>query len=188
MYMPARWAIVPFEKINSYLPKKGLIFDIGCGEGILTTLLAISSSERIAVGIDINSKKINLGKEIASKIPNLSFKLQDVFSKDFPKVQGFVLSDFLHHIPSSKHNLLLRKLEGSLAKKGIIVIKEVDLKDSVRSKVSRFFDFLFYPGEKVSFISADKLTDFLTDLGLSIQVIKVKKWFPGSTTLFICRK
>jgi len=187
-YMPARWIIVPFEQIESYMPKRGLIIDIGCGEGVMSTLLVLSSPWRKVIGIDINKAKINLGKKIAREIPNLSFKHQDVFSQILPKADGFILSDFLHHIPSNKHKKLLKLLANSLNKNGVIMIKEIDLKDGLRSKVSRLFDFLFYPFEKVSFISSEELASFLTQLGLKVRIIKVKKWFPGSTTLFICQK
>jgi len=186
--MPARWIIVPFEQIESYMPKRGLIIDIGCGEGVMSTLLVLSSPWRKVIGIDINKAKINLGKKIAREIPNLSFKHQDVFSQILPKADGFILSDFLHHIPSNKHKKLLKLLANSLNKNGVIMIKEIDLKDGLRSKVSRLFDFLFYPFEKVSFISSEELASFLTQLGLKVRIIKVKKWFPGSTTLFICQK
>lgn len=186
--MPARWFIVPFNQIESYLPKRGTIVDIGCGEGVMATLLAVSSPERKVIGLDINKKKIKLALEVSQKIQNLSFNLQDAINQNLPKANGFILSDFLHHIQLSKHRLFLRRLINHLEREGVIVIKEIDLKDGVRSKISRFFDFLFYPLEKVSFINSEELTDFLTRLGLKVRVIKVKKWFPGSTTLFICKR
>ena len=186
--MPARWAIVPFRQIESYLPKSGLIVDVGCGEGVMATFLALNSPKRKVIGIDINQNKINLGKSIAQKIPNLYFQNKNVLKESLPKAIGFVLSDFLHHIPKSQHKLLLERLVNATIAKGVIVIKEIDLKDGLRAKISRFFDFIFYPGQKVSFINSDDLTSLLTKLGLKVSIVKVKKWFPGSTTLFICKK
>ena len=186
--MPARWLIVPIEQIESYLPKNGLIIDVGCGEGVMATLLAIKSSKRKDLGIDINKNKINLAKKVSSQISNLTFEQKDAFSKNLPKANGLVLSDFLHHLPSERHEELLSSLSNILNKSGAMVIKEIDLKDGIRSKMSRLFDFIFYPTEKVNFVNSDYLANFLTKLGLKVRVIKVKKWFPGSTTLFICKK
>ena len=186
--MPARWAIVPFELIESYIPKTGLIIDIGCGEGVMATLLAISSPKRKVIGMDIDNSKIKLGQSVAQKIVNLSFKSQDILRKNLPNASAFVLSDFLHHIPSTKHFWILKKLTKSLSKGGVIVVKEIDMKDGIRSKFSHFFDFIFYPTEKVNFIRSNDLFDSLTQLGLKVKIVKVKKWFPGSTTLFICQK
>lgn len=186
--MPARWAIVPFGQIESYFPKNGLIIDIGCGEGVLATLLAISSKKRKVEGYDINQDKINLGQSIAQRIPNLSFQRKNVLKENLPKAAGFVLSDFLHHIPEEQHKSLLKRIVEATDKNGIIVIKEIDLADGIRSKISRFFDFLFYPGQNVSFINSQDLANFLKSLGLKVDLIKTQKWFPGSTTLFICRR
>lgn len=186
--MPSRWAIVPFEQIESFLPDKGLIIDVGCGEGVMATLLAVSSKKRKVLGIDIDQNKINLGKTIAGKISNLSFQEKNVLKEKLPSTKGFVLSDFLHHIPKSQHKILLKRLVASLATSGVIVIKEIDVNDGVRSKISRFFDLLFYPGQKVNFVNSLDLTNFLKSLGLKVSLIKSKRWFPGSTTLFICTK
>lgn len=186
--MPARWAIVPFEQIESFLPDTGLIIDIGCGEGVLATLLAISSKKRNVLGIDIDQNKINLGKTIAKKINNLSFQNKNALKEKLPKSKGFVLSDFLHHIPKSQHQTLLKSLVSSLSANGVIVIKEIDTSDGARSKISRFFDLLFYPGEKVNFVQSQDLANLLKNLGLKVNIIKSKKWFPGSTTLLICKR
>ncbi len=186
--MPARWLVVPFVQIESFLPKKGLIIDIGCGEGVLGVLLAIASPKREVIGIDLNKKKVKLGKTVAKDIGNLSFEEKDVLRQRLPHADAFVLSDFLHHIPASEHKNLLKKIVESLTKNGALIIKEIDLKDGIRAKISRIFDFLFYPFEKVSFINSEKLGVLLTSLGLKVSIIKVQKWFPGSTTLFICKK
>lgn len=187
-YMPARWLIVPFEQIESYLPRNGLVIDVGCGEGVMATLLAIKSSKRRVLGIDVNKNKINLAKKVSSLIPNLTFEQKDAFNKSLPRANGLVLSDFLHHLPFEKHEELISSLSNILNSSGVMVIKEIDLKDGVRSKISRFFDFLFYPTEKVNFVNSDYLANFLTKLGLKVRIVKVKKWFPGSTALFICKK
>lgn len=185
--MPARWAIVPFEEIESFLPKSGKIIDLGCGEGVLCVLLAISSKRRKVLGLDLNKKKIKLGKNIAQEISNLDFKTKDV-TESLPKADAFVMSDFLHHIERKEHRPLINSINDSLKKGGVLVIKEIDLNDGLRSKISRFFDFLFYPMQKVYFSSSDELTNLLTENGMQVRIIKYKKWFPGSTTLIIARK
>lgn len=186
--MPARWLIVPFSQIESHLPKKGTIVDIGCGEGVMATFAALESNKRKVIGLDINQNKISLAKSIGKKISNLEFRQINVLTEDLPSADGFILSDFLHHLPASKHQGLLKRIVSKLKPDGIIVIKEIDLNDGARAKISRFFDFIFYPFQKVDFIKSNNLKDYLSTIGVTTSIIKVKKWFPGSTTLFIVKK
>lgn len=186
-YMPLRWLIVPFTQIESYLPKKGTIVDLGCGEGIMATLLAISSKERTVLGFDINRRKISLATNLTKGIRNLSFWQKDAMSK-LPKSTGFVLSDFLHHLPKDQHEKLLENIYNSLIKSGTLVIKEIDTQDKVRSKISRFFDFIFYPADKINFTNSQTLKNNLEEIGFKVKVLKSKKYFPGSTTLYQCIK
>lgn len=186
--MPVRWLVVPFVQIESFLPKKGLVVDIGCGEGVLAVLSAIAAPKRKVIGIDLNRGKVKLGKTIAKDIDNLSFEEMDVIRQKLPQADAFILSDFLHHAPQSEHKNLLKKIVKLLTKDGILIVKEIDSKDGIRAKISRIFDFLFYPFQKVSFVNSEMLGAFLTSLGLKVSIIKVQKWFPGSTTLFICKK
>lgn len=183
--MPARWLIVPFEKIESLVPKKGVIVDLGCGEGVMACLLAISSPKRKVIGIDINSDKIELAKSLNRSLPNVSFKKQSAL-EELPRTSAFILSDFLHHLPKKDHSLLFKSMKSKLENNGVILIKEIDTEDKIRAKVSRLFDLLFYPNDKINFLSSIDLKKNLIDLGFNVKIIKLKKWFPGSTTLFVC--
>lgn len=186
--MPARWLIVPFEEIEKRVPKSGVIIDVGCGEGVLATLLAISSKNREIIGIDTNPQKIKLALLATGKIENVTFKLQDALSKNLPKSNAYVLSDFIHHVPDSVHKRLFENLIKNLEKSGVIIIKEIDLEDRLRSKISGFFDFIFYPLQKVYFTKTEDLGKFFKRRGLKVKITKSKQWFPGSTTLIICEK
>lgn len=95
---------MPFEEIEKKIPKSGTIVDVGCGEGVLSTLLAISSNRREVIGIDTNKKKVDLAKLLTKKVPNLSFKLENALSRNLPKAKVYILSDFIHHIPPSSKN------------------------------------------------------------------------------------
>ena len=188
LYMPLRWVINPFEKIDSYMPNSGTILDLGCGEGVMAVLMALSSSKRQVIGIDNNREKIQLGKSIATKIPNLSFRLQDILKTKLEKVDGLVLSDFLHHTPVAQHQNILKKIARSTKKGGIVVIKEVDSSEFLRSKLARFWDLIFYPLEKTYYWDFRKLKKVLQQLGFKVEVKRETRFFPSSTTLFICRK
>jgi 2-polyprenyl-3-methyl-5-hydroxy-6-metoxy-1,4-benzoquinol methylase len=188
IYMPLRWAVNPFVKIASYMPKSGTIVDLGCGEGVMAVLLALSSSKRNVIGIDNDKEKIKLGKSIANEIPNLTFKLQDVCKTKLQKADGFVLSDFLHHTPHSGHKKILQNVAKATKEKGIVVIKEVDSSEFLRSKLARCWDFIFYPQVKTFYWDSQELIRLLKTFGFKVEIRRETKYFPSSTILFICRK
>ncbi|MEX2012774.1 MAG: methionine biosynthesis protein MetW, partial [Candidatus Levyibacteriota bacterium] len=68
IYFFLRLLVIPFEEIDKILPKKGLILDLGCGDGPLTSYLALSSKERQVRGWDIDDKRMRAGINISKKI------------------------------------------------------------------------------------------------------------------------
>lgn len=182
-----RWLICPFNEMESYLPSKGVIVDIGCGEGLFSIFLKTKSKARIIYGIDLNKKKINLARWAARNIPNLKFQVQDALTFD-KKVNGIIMSDVFHHFPKEQQIKILNKMKYLLKKQGILVIKEINKDDFIRSRLSRLWDFILYPKEKINYWSREKLTDKLHKLGFKIVIKKASLLFPGSTILYICLK
>ncbi|MBI3341922.1 class I SAM-dependent methyltransferase [Candidatus Curtissbacteria bacterium] len=154
---------------------------------MIATYLAHTSTKRNVIGWDTNLKRINLANKSASKSPNLKFEAKNALSR-MPKVDAVILSDFIHHVPKKFHQKLFTNIYSSLKKGGVMVIKEINTQDLVRAKISRIFDFAFYPKDKIFFLNAQHLTSDLEKIGFKVKRQKVKKLFPGSTNLFICTK
>lgn len=174
--------MLPLKEIDSSLPKEGTIIDLGCGEGVVASYLA-QNPKRTVIGVDLDKSRIQ-----KSKLANLKFESGDIRKYNLKNAAGIVLSDVLHHVDFESQNRVLENISKSLKIGGVLVIKEIDTEDFIRGKLSRFWDFVFYPKEKVYFSRAKELSKKLKRLGFSIQIKKTTKFFPGSTTLFICTK
>jgi len=174
--------MLPLAQIDTALPKNGKITELGCGEGVIAKYLA-SRKNRTIVGIDSNFQRIPKFKS-----SNLQFKAADITNIKYKPQDAFVISDVLHHITPAKQKILLKNLYTALNKNGILVIKEIDRGEFLRSHMSRFWDFIFYPKEKIYYWDAKKLTLYLSTLGFSTASLRPCRFFPGSTTLLICRK
>ena len=64
-----KFYLFPFTKIETFIPKKGFIVDLGCGHGLLTNLLGFTSDSREVLGLEINKNRIkyaNIGIKRAS--------------------------------------------------------------------------------------------------------------------------
>jgi len=181
-YDLSRKAILPLEEIDKNLPEEGKIFDLGCGEGVISKYLA-NNKTRIVIGIDSNRER--LSKE---KTKNLSFENADIRKASFKGSSGVVVSDVLHHLNLKDQKTLLAKIAKELKKGGVLVIKEIDKSEFLRSRLSRLWDFILYPQDKINYWHYKELKKFLREICFKVKFSRPCRLFPGSTTLFICKK
>ena len=182
LYDFLRKAILPLEEIDNNLPKEGKIFDLGCGEGVMSKYLA-RNKKRTIVGIDSDKKRLS-----EHKTKNLYFKNADIRDVSLKGLSGVVISDVLHHLDLKDQKDLLKSIFKELKDGGVLVVKEIDSSELVRSKLSRFWDFILYPQDKISYWSYYNLKKFLEKIGFKVKTFRPCRLFPGSTTLFVCKK
>ena len=181
-YDSLRKAILPLDEIDKSLPEKGKIFDLGCGEGVIAKYLTHQKG-RMVIGIDSNGKR--LPKE---KTKNLSFRMADIRKVSINGLSGVVISDVLHHLNLKDQKALLTKIAKELEKRGVLVIKEIDNSEFIRSRLSRLWDLILYPQDKINYWHYKDLKKFLEEIGFRVSLCRLCRLFPGSTTLFICKK
>lgn len=179
--------MLPVDRIAQALPRSGIIYEIGCGYGSLSYILAQSSPQRRIVGIDSDNNKINIANQ-KFKLSNLEYVNGDALTFNYSQCQGVVLSDFLHHIDPVEQIDILKKISSQVMKKGVVVIKEINKRDGIRRLFSRLWDFILYPEDKITYLDCDELLQKMEKLHFSVTFSREVKWFPGSTHLFICKK
>ena len=175
--------IWPLDEIDKFLPSKGLIYDLGCGEGIIAKFLSNSSKDRRVVGVDSDENRLQ-----NSSHKNLRFIADDIRKFPIKRAEGIVISDVLHHLTMPDQKRLLATIAKSLKRGGVLVIKEIDSNEFLRSKLSRLWDWILYPRDEIFYWDSKMLKDFMTKLGLRVKIARPSRFFPGSTTLVVCRK
>lgn len=188
LYAILRWFMCPFHLMEQYLPRSGVILDLGCGEGVFSQYVARTSADRRIIGIDTDEKKFTIASEAARSIPNLRFIQTNALAMNFDRVSGIVMSDFLHHLTPDNQEELLMKSTDRLRSGGVLLIKEIHKKDKIRSRLSRFWDFIFYPKDKIYYCDIYELAGKIKKRGFSVTVKRAALHFPGSTYLLICSK
>lgn len=174
--------MLPLTEIDEKIPKNGTIIDLGCGEGVIAKYLA-QNRKRNVVGVDFNKKK--LGK---SKQKNLRFKYSDIREFELREANGVILSDVLHHLNYYDQKKALKNVAKRLKKGGVLIIKEIDKVELIRSRLSRFWDLILYPHDRIYYWQAKDLKDYLQSLKFKVKITRPLRYFPGSTTLFVCKK
>lgn len=182
LYDYLRKAILPLERIDYFIPNEGRIIDLGCGQGVISKYLA-RLPKRHVIGVDANLKRLP-----TSSLKNLSFARADITRYAAKKAEGVILSDVLHHIKTQDQKKLLANIKTFLKPNGVLVIKEIDKEEFLRSKLSRVWDYLLYPKDTIYYWSSSELKKYLVNLGFKVKVQRASLLFPGSTTLFICKK
>jgi len=182
IYDYLRTLILPLVEIDKFVPKSNRIYDLGCGEGVISRYLARIKTREI-IGVDNSEKRLK-----KTNFKNLRFILTDIRTFDLNKAGGVVISDVLHHLNFNDQAKLLRNVYKKLNKNGVLVVKEIDREEFIRSRLSRFWDFILYPKDKICYYKSTELKNFLTSLGFNVKVVRTSRFFPGSTTLFLCRK
>jgi ubiquinone/menaquinone biosynthesis C-methylase UbiE len=177
-----RQFILPLKEIDEILPKTGLIVDLGCGEGTIAQYLAETKTRKV-VGVDLNENRLKKPKQ-----KSLTFRYGDSRKFNMRGVEGVVLSDMLHHMNFKDQEKTLSGVFKSLKKGGVLVIKEIDTAEWVRSSLSRLWDRLLYPKERIYFSNSDNLITTLERIGYKVKFSRSSRHFPGSTNLFICKK
>lgn len=183
----------PFEEINKLVPQSGVITDLGCGEGILTNYLAISSRRRKLTGFEIDRKRIKMANK---NIFNVSFKFRDATKVNIQKSDAITLSHVLHHLKSFEHQvILLKNCYQALKNGGKLIIVEVNPKLSFKYFITWITDHFLVPVlfEKrlYSPIYFRKKTDWeilLKKLGFEVESKSVEKGKPFSHIIFLCIK
>lgn len=183
-----RLLILPFWKIDSVLPKIGSIMDIGCGAGIMSNYLAISSLTRLVFGVDLSKTRISTAKESIGKRKNIKFKLEDVTNMMIEKYDNYLMVDVLHHIPFSEQQKLLFLLSKKLKKDSLLIIKEVDKSNKIPFLFGHLWEKVLYPHEQINVRTKKEWLRIFTKLGLRCSILTGSPIFPDSTLIFVCRK
>lgn len=178
----------PLAEIDRHLPRRGLVFDLGCGDGFVSQYLAQSSPSRQVIGIDQNRSHISQAQRRTRTLTNLTFKLADITQVNLRSAAACVLSDVLHHLSPQTQMQLLHSISQQLPPQAVCLIKEINCQDVLRSKLSRLWDLILYPHDKIYYSSAPKLITAMTSLGFKVKFQAVTPWFPGSVNLFTCTK
>src|SRR3990167_9711685 len=172
-----RILILPYKKLDSLIPGKGTIVDIGCGNGGFSNYISLFSSKRKVFGIDLSKKRIESAKKSIGKRKNVKFVLGDVTKIKQPKADCYLVIDVLHHIDFKNQEKLLKFLAKKMSKNSMLIVKEVDPSNRIPFLFGHFIEKTLYPNEKIYARSRRDWQEFFRSLGLNIKVIPGSSYF-----------
>ena len=125
------------EKFINFLPKGGIVLDIGCGGGQDSKFFKDNGFD--VLGIDLSREMIKLAKIYS---PQTSFKVIDLMKlESHIKYDGIWCSRVFHNISVSEQTKFLKKIKSLLKKNGLLYLTSVvsnkdieDMKDGILIK------------------------------------------------------
>lgn len=178
-----RFFTAPYSQLEPYVPRQGLIVDLGCGYGTFTNLLAELCSERRLLGLDLDESKI---RHAQRGLSNTRFQLADITKAAMEPADCILLIHVLHHLRSyEEQGVLLEACLKRLKPEGRLLICEVDESPWWKLFLARLADGLLYPGDPIFYRYEKEMTLFLERMGLSVERRRMHSGTPFSHITYI---
>jgi 2-polyprenyl-3-methyl-5-hydroxy-6-metoxy-1,4-benzoquinol methylase len=188
-----RLRLSSYEIMESYVPSSGQILDLGCGLGMFTVYLALSSRARVVKGVDISNRRLQAAKFVSDQIHNVAFERGDISEYAFREHDCILLIDSLHYFPASVQNELLKKCFTNISPGGRLLLKNSDKDNKFRHLLTAFYETImtqsgFTEGDMLCFRSFTELRGYLENLGFLVDVLPMWNRTPFADTLLVCTK
>lgn len=187
-FLKIRFWDAPYLEVESFIPQKGFIIDLGCGDGFFANLLAITSKHRNVYGIELNKTRI---KDADKGLQNTKFINGDITKKEIPDADVIILFHVLHHLNSyEQQEKLLKKCLQKIKRGGKLLIVEVEPKISYKYLlawlvdhflVSWIFDKKLY--SPIYFRNSKEWINLTNSIGFNSKVFNLEKEKPFSHVL-----
>lgn len=192
-FSKVRFWDAPYLEVEKMVPRQGLIVDLGCGEGIFTNYLALSSSQRHILGIELNKARLTSANR---GISNVTFKTGDATQVNWPAADAIVMFHLLHHLPSFEaQEKLIDSAFTKLKPHGKLIIVEIDKKFSVKFLITWLTDHFLVPWlferrfySATFFRSLSEWTKLLKKDNLSVKAIPAELGRPFTHIILRCQK
>jgi len=185
-----------YELFDTLIPRKGKIYDIGCGYGYLSYMLHFVSDERIVKGVDHDSEKILVANNCPSKNENIDFDCADITKYNFEPADVFLFSDVLHYIPKKDQETVISNCIDNLNDDGIIIIRDANTKLKERHKGTRFteifstkvfsFNKTISESKELYFVSSDDILEIFKKHNMEVEIVDQTK--RTSNVVYIIKK
>jgi len=202
-----------FSEIVNRVPREGKIYDLGCGYGYLSHLLAMQSFDRNVIGLDYDDEKIQVAANSHYEVGNLEFEQADLCPPQSPQrgeaasfdpvqwvypfdheegVDCFIIKDVLHYFPAAEQEALLKRCGEKLNAGGTIIIRdgiEDEKKKHGVTKMTEVFSTKIFGFNKVEhkleFLPEQRVLSFAREFNLSVERLENKA---SSNVTFVLRK
>ena len=176
LHVAGRLRSCPIDVVAAATPRSGAILDFGCGHGVVSLYLAMTSTDRHVTGVDVDGEKIE-DAHAAAKAAGVEVVFEAVEPDFRPTGQwdGIVVVDVLYLLGRQGALEVLDAAAVALAEGGVLVVKEVDVRPKWKYWWAATQEFLatkilrITEGTKVEFVPPAVFAARLRERGLQVE-------------------
>lgn len=190
-----RWATCPFPAVAAQLPGAGRILEVGCGHGLLSLYLALTSAERTVVGIDVDETKLAAARAAAAGA-GLDASFDRVAGAELPDGPwaGIAIVDVLYLLAAADQLALLRRCAELTAPGGTLVVKEMALEPRWKATWNRAQETAsvkllgITEGEQLTFLAPADMAAAMAAGGVTVHDRPIHRGYPHPHHLLVGTK
>ncbi len=173
IFLFIRYITAPFASLSKYLPKKGLILDVGCGPGLLESYFTNKNDKLFFIGIDPDRKKIKIASKLISQRARFVCGYLESFLTKL-KFDCITLIDVEYLLNTQEKIGLLNQCIKLLNKDGMILLKTNDDNGSIGFKLGKlqeFFSLKFgitKSNHSINFLTIEEYKSVFNQIGLKV--------------------
>ncbi|MDD5085961.1 MAG: class I SAM-dependent methyltransferase [Candidatus Omnitrophica bacterium] len=151
-----KYGTAPIYAAEEFLPPTGVIYDLGCGEGVFCKFLRWKSPSRQVVGIDLSENRIEKARR-RSEGGGIKYAVSDIAELNEENIADAVsIVHVLYLLPVEKQKRLFIACNKALKMNGRLVILSLDAGEAGTKSILEAFFFALRVGGGL-FRSAAKL-------------------------------
>jgi SAM-dependent methyltransferase len=181
-----------------WLPESGLLLDLGCGRGVLGSLL-LSAREMGLLphpGLRFAGVELRPADAAAARLAlgaEADITLGDLRSVSFPACRAVALLDVLLYLDAAGQEAVLELAAAALAPDGVLILREADAGAGWRFRATRAAERLCacargHFRQRYCYRSAADWRARLESLGFAVETVPMSEGTPFANVLFLARR
>jgi SAM-dependent methyltransferase len=189
------------------LVRRPRVVDLGCGQGLLCSLLQASRdltdqggwpatwpeapAARHYQGVDVMARDVQWAQQALTGLAlQPTFNCGDMRHSTIPACDLVVMLDVLHYIDAQDQTALLQRARDALAPRGRLLLRVADAANDRATARSRWVDQLVtlmrrYPPPRPSGRPVSAWTALLQDLGFTVEALPMSQNLPFANVLLV---
>ncbi len=191
IYARLRLEVVPIDKYSKWLGGGGKILSMGCGYGLVEYYLAREIPRRYMLGIDKNTRRIEIARNSSRHLKNLDYKCLDIRQAQeigTAEWDAIMANDLFHHIDFESQKALMRNIGLLLKRGGVLIIKDIDPTLGPRRLFNTCYDKLFNRASELYYRKIDDYRRLMDDNSLKLNAVERYNKFLFAHFIMVGRK
>lgn len=186
------------------LPQHGSLLDLGCGQGMLLSLLRAAKQHAgrwpddwppppsLALrGIDLSAERVRTARRVLGT--DAQVDRRDLRELDVERCSVIALVDVLFYLGEADQARLMDKAAAALEPGGLLLMREADAAAGISFAITKWSERLACalrgrPGQRLHYRSAAQWMAELSARGLHVEAVPMSAGTPFANILFVARK